>query len=291
MDSGLPTLSNMIDPDNIQTPSHKENKKEEINNINKIEKEKEKINETKAEITNNNKNKENSEVEKPKEEISKAQEFKNENKQKIDYNYIQKEKNSTDNKLKEKIKILNEIKFSGNNLFKNKSYEEAIEKYNEGYKIINEQLLEVNRNRMSAYSPEIRNFYSISKDIMANLSISYLKKERYQESIELDKKIIFIDGKYDKSYARLFKSFLKLNKKAEAVFFGDILIKNFDDKVKENYKQLIPEIEKEKKNLEIEYEIEKEKKRIESRNKFLKNAIPIAILVISYFYFRFFKKN
>ena len=288
MDSGLPILSDMLDPDNFQISPQKENKKEEIKNIDKIKEE------IKPKISYNNKNEDNFKETKikktPKEEINRTKEFKKENISKLECEFVEKEKNYSDKKLRQKINLLKEIRNEGNILYKNKSYDKAIEKYNEGYKIINEQLLEVNRNRMSAYSPEIQNFYTISKDIMSNLSLSYIKKEKYQESIQLDKKIIFIDGKYDKSYARLFKSFLKLNKKAEAVFFGDILIKNFDDKVKENYKDLIPEIEKEKKKFEIEYEIEKEKKRIEERNNFLKYIISIFVLIAGFFYYLFFKK-
>ena len=288
MDSGLPILSDMLDPDNFQISPKKENKKEEIKNIDKIKEE------IKPKILYNNKNEDNLKETKiketPKEEVNTTKELKTENISKLEYKFLEKEKNYSNKKLRQKIKILKEIRNEGNILYKNKSYDKAIEKYNEGYKIINEQLLEVNRNRMSAYSPEIQNFYTISKDIMSNLSLSYIKKEKYQESIQLDKKIIFIDGKYDKSYARLFKSFLKLNKKAEAVFFGDILIKNFDDKVKENYKDLIPEIEKEKKKFEIEYEIEKEKKRIEERNNFLKYIISIFVLIAGFFYYLFFKK-
>ena len=144
---------------------------------------------------------------------------------------------------------------------------------------------------MLAYHLEIKEFISLSKQIMSNLSLAYIKKNKYKESIELDKKIISLDPKNDKSYARLFRSFLKLNQKAEAVFFGDILIKNFGNEIREKYKDLIPDIEKEKKNLEIEYENEKETISKESRKNFMKFAIPIILLIISYFYFHFFKKK
>jgi hypothetical protein len=284
MDSGLPILSDMLDPDNFQISPQKENKKEEIKNIDKIKEE------IKPKISYNNKNEDNFKETKiketPKEEVNRTKEFKKENISKLEYKFIEKEKNYSDKKLRQKIIILKEIRNEGNILYKNKSYDKAIEKYNEGYKIINEQLLEVNRNRMSAYSPEIQNFYTISKDIMSNLSLSYIKKEKYQESIQLDKKIIFIDGKYDKSYARLFKSYQKLNKRAEAVFFGDILIKNFSSEVREKYKDLIPIIINEKNELE---KTEKEIKEKEARKKFLRLVIPIVIIVISFVYSNFFK--
>ena len=294
MESSLPTLNDLIDPDNEENKFY-EDKKEIINN-NKSEKiedlKNNKINNI-QENMNVQKNEDNLEKERKKTEIKNTKNNIKENNIKENNIFFEDNKikeNSNDNHLKELIKQLKEIELAGNEFYKKKLYDNAINKYKEGYEIINKELLEVNRNRMLAYHPEIQEFISLSKHIMSNLSISYLKKEKYEESIQIDKKIFSLDPKYDKSYARLFNSYLKLNKKAEAVFFGDILIKNFNNEVKEKYKDLIPIIEKEKKNLEIEYEIEKENKKKEARKNFLKFFIPFIILIISYVYFRFFKK-
>ena len=294
MESSLPTLNDLIDPDNEENKFY-EDKKEIINN-NKSEKiedlKNNKINNI-QENMNVQKNEDNSEKERKKTEIKNTKNNIKENNIKENNIFFEDNKikeNSNDNHLKELIKQLKEIELAGNEFYKKKLYDNAINKYKEGYEIINKELLEVNRNRMLAYHPEIQKFISLSKHIMSNLSLSYLKKEKYEESIQIDKKIFSLDPKYDKSYARLFNSYLKLNKKAEAVFFGDILIKNFNNEVKEKYKDLIPIIEKEKKNMEIEYEIEKENKKKEARKNFLKFFIPFIILIISYVYFRFFKK-
>ena len=294
MESSLPTLNDLIDPDNEENKFY-EDKKEIINN-NKSEKiEDLKINKIDNIQENKNvqKNEYNSKKERIKTEIKNIKNNIKENNIKENNIFFEDNKikeNSNDNHLKELIKQLKEIELAGNEFYKKKLYDDAINKYKEGYEIINKELLEVNRNRMLAYHPEIQEFISLSKHIMSNLSLSYLKKEKYEESIQIDKKIFSLDPKYDKSYARLFNSYLKLNKKAEAVFFGDILIKNFNNEVKEKYKDLIPIIEKEKKNLEIEYEIEKENKKKEERKNFLKFFIPFIILIISSVYFRFFKK-
>lgn len=294
MESSLPTLNDLIDPDNEENKFY-EDKKEIINN-NKSEKiedlKNNKINNI-QENMNVQKNEDNSEKERKKTEIKNTKNNIKENNIKENNIFFEDNKikeNSNDNHLKELIKQLKEIELAGNEFYKKKLYDNAINKYKEGYEIINKELLEVNRNRMLAYHPEIQEFISLSKHIMSNLSISYLKKEKYEESIQIDKKIFSLDPKYDKSYARLFNSYLKLNKKAEAVFFGDILIKNFNNEVKEKYKDLIPIIEKEKKNMEIEYEIEKENKKKEARKNFLKFFIPFIIFIISYVYFRFLKK-
>ena len=292
MDSNLPTLFNMIDPDDengLYKKEVKENKnKDNINNI-KEEGKKTESQEKKEEEINNIKKEEKI---KEKEKIEEVKEIK---KEKMSYNEndddIEKEKNQKKNRIKNLIKELNKIYSLGNDFYKKNSYEEAISKYNEGYKIINEELLEVNRNRMMGFNQEIQDFISISKKLMSNLSLAYSQLGKFKESIELDKKIISIDPVYDKSYARLFKSYLKLNQKAEAVFFGDILIKNFSEEIRKNYKDLIPKIEKEKQNLEIEYLMEKERQRKENLKNILKITMPIFVLFVSYIYFKFFKKK
>lgn len=292
MDSNLPTLFNMIDPDDengLYKKEVKENKnKDNINNI-KEEEKKTESQEKKEEEINNIKKEEKI---KEKEKIEEVKEIK---KEKMSYNEndddIEKEKNQKKNRIKNLIKELNKIYSLGNDFYKKNSYEEAISKYNEGNKIINEELLEVNRNRMMGFNQEIQDFISISKKLMSNLSLAYSQLGKFKESIELDKKIISIDPVYDKSYARLFKSYLKLNQKAEAVFFGDILIKNFSEEIRKNYKDLIPKIEKEKQNLEIEYLMEKERQRKENLKNILKITMPIFVLFVSYIYFKFFKKK
>ena len=310
MESSLPTLSNMLDPDNEEKTFL--NEKKEVINSNKKEEKHLDSKEVKSENIQENKNMDKKEkipdnkkektkqklIEKEEEKEIKEMECKKSNdnikeNNKKQKNFIfeeNKNEDNSNNNLKKLIKDLKEIELSGNQFYKKKSLDEAINKYKEGYDIINKELYEVNRNRMYAYHPEIKEFISLSKIIMSNLSLSYINKGKYEESIEVDKKIFSLDPKYDKSYARLFKSYLKLNKKAEAVFFGDILINNFNDEVKANYKDLIPIIEKEKKNLKIEYEIELENKKKEARKYFLKFAIPFVIFIISFVYFRFFKK-
>jgi tetratricopeptide (TPR) repeat protein len=205
-----------------------------------------------------------------------------------------KESNNNDNNsihLKKILNELNEINISGENLFKKKLYDKAISKYEEGYEKIKEELSEINRDRTAAYQIEIQYFISLAIKLMSNLSLAYIQKDKYKESIEVDNKIISLDPKYDKSYERLFNSYLKMNRRVEAVFFGDILIKNFSNDVREKYKEIIPKIENEKKKMEAEYEIEKENKKAEARKNFLKVAIPLFVILISVIYMRYFKKN
>ena len=189
---------------------------------------------------------------------------------------------------KDLIKEITDIKASGNELVANKSYEEAISKYKEGYQKLEKLLPKINHER--SYNPQSEELLTLNRQIMSNLSLCYTKTEKYQESIDLDLKIISNDRNFDKSYVRLFKNYLKINKIEQAVYFGEILLK-FDDETKNKYKDEIAEIEEEKKKLQAVYD----KIRAEERKKMLKNfakyAIPIVILLAAVgIYFYAFKK-
>ena len=293
MESSLPTLDDMLDPDNLYNNKEekqnnnkdKEEKENSKNNINEIESN---IKEVKKEENKNN------EIQKEKEK-GKENNMNNEdnNKNVNQINQESQKKTTTndndnigeENGLGNIIKDLNLIILNGNELFKKKLYDEAIIKYKAGYDIINKELLKINRNiTMYNHNPQIEEFNHESVKLMSNLSLSYLKKDKYKESIELDSKIISLSPKYDKAYVRLFKSYLKLNKKAEAVYFGGLLIKNFSKEIIDKYKDLVPKIEEEIKNLENEEIIEKEKQKREKKMNFLKYTLPMIILVITIVY-------
>ena len=127
---------------------------------------------------------------------------------------------------------------------------------------------------------------------MSNLSLCYSKTEKYHQSIELDLKIIAFDQKYDKSYLRLFNNYMKLDQKQQAVYFGDLLIRNFDEETKEKYKDDIPKIQEAIKNLQGEYDAIRAKERKEMIKGIAKYAVPIIVLVAAVaIYFLVFKKK
>ena len=293
MESSLPTLDDMLDPDNLY--NNKEEKQSNNNDKEENENSKNNINEIESNIKEVKKEEnKNNEIQKEKEK-GKENNMNNEdnNKNVNQINQESQKKTTTndndnigeENGLGNIIKDLNLIILNGNELFKKKLYDEAIIKYKEGYDIINKELLKINRNiTMYNHNPQIEEFNHESVKLMSNLSLSYLKKDKYKESIELDSKIISLSPKYDKAYVRLFKSYLKLNKKAEAVYFGGLLIKNFSKEIIDKYKDLVPKIEEEIKNLENEEIIEKEKQKREKKMNFLKYTLPMIILVITIVY-------
>ena len=307
MSSPLPTLNDMLNPQKKQAPQSNPPKEENkiVEEENKVE---ENVEEKKEEAPQpvSEPPKEENKVEegenKVVEEINeeKKEEGKKEEEPKVEEHPKKKKeapkvppkprepepKIPTD--FKDLIKEITDIKASGNELVGNKSYKEAISKYKEAYDKLEKELPKINHER--SYNPQSEELLTLNKQIMSNLSLCYTKTEKYQESIDLDLKIISNDPMYDKSYVRLFKNYKQLNKMEQAVYFGDTLLK-FDDDTKNKYKDEIADIEEEKKKLQAVYD----KIRAEERKKMLKNfakyAIPIAILLtaVGIYYFAFKK--
>jgi len=189
----------------------------------------------------------------------------------------------------ELIKEINDLKKEGNGLYKNGSLEEAITKYKTAYEKLEKEIPKIDRER--DYNPQSSELFTLFIQISQNLSLCYFKTEKYEESIQLDSKIIARDRHYDKSYCRLFQSYLKLDKKAQAVYFGNILL-NFDEETKKKYEEVIPIIEETKKTLQEEYDAIRAKERKEMCKSIAKYAVPIIILIAAFaIYFFVFKKK
>ena len=128
---------------------------------------------------------------------------------------------------------------------------------------------------------------------MSNLSLCYSKVKNYEESIKIDLKIISIDPQYDKSYARLFNNYLALDKKDQALYFGDMLLK-FDDDTKNKYKEsdIITKIIELKNEFQAQYDEKKAKERKAMIKSIAKYVIPILVLGAAVaIYFFVFKKS
>ena len=329
MSSPLPTLNDMLDPDKKQAPqpnekvileesketqpAQKEEEeiliKEEVQ-VKKEEEKKEEIHPPQEEKPKEEEKKKEETIiheikieEEPKKEEKKEEEVKKEEKKeegpKIEEE-PKKEKKAPKkprepepeipSDFSELIKELNEIKSQGNELFKKKEYDEAISKYMEGYEKLEKELPKINHER--SYNPQSEELLTLSKQIMSNLSLCYIKTEKYQESVDLDLKIISIDPKYDKSYVRLFNAYIKLGKKEQAVYFGDILLK-FDDETKKKYENVIPDINNAKNELQAMYDAKRAEERKQMLKSFAKYAIPVVVLLaaIAIYFFVIKKKR
>ena len=285
-----------IKKEEIKEEPKKEEVKKEEDIIEEIKIEEIKKEEVKEEIKEEPKNEEVK-----KEEIKKEEQPKEEKKEEIKIEEKQKEENpKVDEEKKEEAKKkpkkprepepkiptdftefineINDLKKAGNESFKNGAYEEAISKYKEAFEKLEKELPKIDKER--DYNPQSIDLLKLYIQIAQNLSLCYFKTEKYTESIELDRRIISRDDKYDKAYYRLFKSLLKLDKKDEALYFGKILLA-FDEDTKKRYEQVIPEIEETEKELKAKYDAIRAKERKEWLKSMAKYAIPAIVLIVA----------
>ena len=298
----------MINPDKDEN----EQKKKESSNQKSTEgSSKKKKKDKKKEEHKKEEKKEEHKKEEKKEEIKKEEEKKEEIKKEEEKNEEKKEEGpKVEGEVKEEKKepkmprepepkiptdyteLINEInkkKDEGNEEFKKGSIEGALSKYKEAYEKLEKEWPNIDKER--DYNPQSSELLTLLIKLSQNLSLCYFKLENYEESIKLDQQIIARDKNYDKSYARLFQSYLKQGKKQQAVYFGIFLL-GFDEETKKKYEKLIPEIEEAKKDLQAEYDAIRAKERKEMLKSFAKYAIPIVILIAAFaIYFFVFKKK
>ena len=307
MSSPLPTLNDMLNPDKNKAPQvnpeeQKEEKKEE-QILEEVKEEPKKQEAPPVEEVKEEKEEPKKEEAPPVEEVKKEEEKKEEEQKEEEQPKVEeppKKKKTIPKRprepepkvptdFRELIKELKDIKNAGNDLYKKESYEEAISKYKEGYEQLEKQISQINLER--SYNPQSEELITLYKQFMSNLSLCYSKTEKYQESIDLDLKIISVDQNYDKAYQRLFNNYLKINKKDQAVYFGDIFLK-FDEETIKRYEGLKETIEETKKSLQAEYDAIRAKERKEMLKSIGKYAIPVVILIAAVaIYFLVFKKK
>ena len=152
------------------------------------------------------------------------------------------------------------------------SFEEASKIYKSGYDKLEKELPKIENEKDK--NPQYEELLTLYKQISSNLSLCFTKLEKFQESIDLDLKIIKLDPQFDKAYARLFNNYIKIGKKDEALIYGESLLK-FDDETKKKYEEdVIANINKLKSELKAENEKIKRKK-----GSCLKCFIPFVILI------------
>ena len=227
---------------------------------------------------------------KPKEE-AKKEEKKEEDAPKVENTEKPKEpKPKIPSDFSQSISQLKSLKEEGNSLIKT-DLDSALSKYEEGYQLSDKIMETASQER--EYNPQVAEIDTVRKQIMSNLALAYFKKENYKKSAELDIKIISIDAKYDKSYARLFKAYAALGNTDQAVYFGNKLKTSFTPETVDKYKDLLPLIEEEEKKQKKTIDEYKAVERSKTMKSIAKYAVPLLVLVaagLAYFFF-FKKKN
>ena len=226
---------------------------------------------------------------KPKEE-AKKEEKKEEDAPKVENTEKPKEpKPKIPSDFSQSISQLKSLKEEGNSLIKT-DLDSALSKYEEGYQLSDKIMETASQER--EYNPQVAEIDTVRKQTMSNLALAYFKKENYKKSAELDIKIISIDAKYDKSYARLFKAYSALGNTDQAVYFGHKLKTEFTQETVDKYKDLLPLIEEEEKKQKKTIDEYRAVERSKTMKSIAKYAVPLLVLVAAgLVYFFFFKKK
>ena len=226
---------------------------------------------------------------KPKEE-AKKEEKKEEDAPKVENTEKPKEpKPKIPSDFSQSISQLKSLKEEGNSLITT-DLDSALSKYEEGYQLSDKIMETASQER--EYNPQVAEIDTVRKQIMSNLALAYFKKENYKRSAELDIKIISIDAKYDKSYARLFKAYSALGNTDQAVYFGHKLKTEFTQETVDKYKDLLPLIEEEEKKQKKTIDEYRAVERSKTMKSIAKYAVPLLVLVAAgLVYFFFFKKK
>jgi hypothetical protein len=193
-------------------------------------------------------------------------------------------------------KILLE-KNKGNEKFKNQQnseaesyYKNAIESAEDFFKNIPKSEKE-NLKENSFYQKflnELKNSYS-------NLAAVYLRMEKYNEILEVDKFILSeIDHNFDKSYARMISAYHKLDQKDNAIDLYILMLKRFNKETMQKYEEQLKEVEMaSKKKLEhYKHMYEKSKNQNSSGTSFFTSwkfkvlqAVIIGVIYVVYFFY------
>ena len=189
----------------------------------------------------------------------------------------------------ETISQLTKLKEEGNAKISS-DLDAALAKYEEAYTLIEKTMEKACTER--DYNPQVSQLDTIRKQIFNNLALSYFKKNDFKKSNEIDIKLISIDPKFDKSYARLFKAYSNLEDNTRALYFGNLLKTKFTQETLDKYKDILPKIDEIAKIENDKLEAYRAEERKKVTKGILKYAVPLAVLVgAGLIYFFYFKKK
>ena len=193
-------------------------------------------------------------------------------------------KENLESELTKIIKDLTKIKEEGNDLYKRNKKEEALKIFLKGYTQFHESSKKFNNEYSN--SRQYEELLIIYKKILSNLALCYYKQGNYKKAIVYDLEMIALDPKYGRSIVRLLKSYSKINKTQQAVFYGDVF-RNLDMDTRNKFKGINEIIEEE--NIKLK-KIQKEENN-KANKDLIKFVCPILIFIIAVIFFYLFKKR
>jgi len=187
---------------------------------------------------------------------------------------------NTSDLLEELIKC----KQKGNQLYKENKIEEAKLKFKEGYDKYERESPDLSKNFSN--SPKFKEIEIESNKILSNLALCYYKQGKYTEAIEYDLKLFNKSPKFGKSIVRLFKSYSKLNKIQQAVYYGEVFLE-LDQETRNKFKGTQEKVKGQQLKLKKIQEAEKDK----IKKDFGKYVFPAVILCLAILGYMLFKKK
>lgn len=175
------------------------------------------------------------------------------------------------------IKELTEINQEGDSLFNKSEFEQAINKYLQGYNLF-EKETEKSYN-LYCINHQVEKMISLYKGFLSKISECFYEQKKYDEAIVYDLQLICFEPKNVKSIVRLFLSYSKIGKYQQAEFYGEIY-QELDKEAKNKYKDIQKDIDIIKRKLK--------NIRTKDKNKFNKiffNFIIVLVVLISAFFF------
>ena len=161
-------------------------------------------------------------------------------------------------------------------LYKNNKLEDAKNKLIDVYKKIESEFPHINAEY--GYNEKYKKLFLLYKKTLSNIALFNFIQKSYKEAIIYDLKLIIIAPKNDECIVRLFKSYSKINKCSQAVFYGGLFME-LDKEIKDKYTGLEKYIEEEKNKLKKIHQSQVRK------NIFIFSFLLIIPLSVLLFYF------
>lgn len=176
---------------------------------------------------------------------------------------------------------LKDLNLEGNALFKQSKLEEAKNKFLQGDEKFAQESEKI--YKLFTNNDQVDQILSLYKYFLSKIAECYFQQKNYKDAIVYDLKLICLEPKNYEAIYRLFISYSKIEKTQQAVYYGEIFL-DFDENIKNKFKNAEDEIEKEKLKL----------KQIQRNGKKTFNFILINIIFIivaSYVMMLFFNKK
>lgn len=145
------------------------------------------------------------------------------------------------------IDEITDINKRGNFSFKESKFDSAQEELSKGYEMFQKESQKL--YNLYIDHPQFDQILSLFKDNLSLIAKTFFEQKDYNNAILYDLKVICLEPKDEESIIRLFKSYSKINKAQQAVYYGDLFM-GMDIATQDKFKDVLQDIKNEKIKLE-----------------------------------------